>query len=362
MTDARKYFRRVQPFRWCRNGSIPDAFLPRQVAIGLNHALAYRKKVFLVAGNALAFGGPTSDVTGAYRAFMRTGYATTQLRFDVLLGVGAIHFGTPNPEPHVDIVVTPSGGAALDTESIYYGQHDSASDPTDAPHTLASFTRNVDVSADTAYEIRIDALDGARILGITGYEYADPEVDGSVDYYAELAPSVTQPILDSIRQDLLQGLSETWKVNGAHLLTWPGLGTGVARTFTTTTETNIIDGSSTSVSASTPGYYFGTAGSGQSALATLKRLCRYKDDDDLPITVAAYGQTSSGTGPVALQDSTGTGPTLQVTSSLGWHTTDTTLSAVEGYASSKLDLRAWHDAGGGPTLSVYAVSIFTRAA
>src|SRR5688500_4979708 len=316
--------------------------------------MAYRRKVFINV--AAGWDTTASSATTTYwRAYMRTGYGVTQLRFDLALSL-SVH---PN-DPYVEIVVTESGGASQ-TIRVDYGSAGTGAD--DAPYQFGQILRQgVDVDPDTAYEIAVIAYGGARPLTVTGYEYANPEIDGAVAYYAEIGlGSVEQPITHSLRKTILDGLSAVWMGNGAHLLTWAGDGGGTANSVTGTTWTNIIDESSTSVSASTPGYYFAANVAG--SLADLLPLVRIKDGNDLPVTLAVYGNASAASGEVRLVDSGAAGPSITtIGTTLQWYTTNTTWSNVDAIAGSgKVDLQARHSTAG-QTVNVYAVSVLARNA
>lgn len=360
MYAIEKIPKRIQPKRWCRNGAHPDAWSLRQAVTSLNHSTAYRRRVFLNARAPLesmksAGAGPIT----VWRCAMRTGLAVSELRFKMVLGLTG---DTTNTNPHVDIEVTVSGGATT-TKSHHYGSWSETVN--DAPASLAYPELRFDVSPSTVYEIAIKAYDSARPLSVCGYEWADPDVDDARPPFVELAPSVFHPILDSTRSAVLGGLSDLWLSNGIHLLTWPGLGTGAARVITSATYTNVHDGTSTTTSASTPGYYFGAEGTGDGALTSLLPWVRLKDNNDLPVTFAAYAQTSSAnaTGSVVLNSSTGSGPSVGlIDSTLKWWTTDTTWQNVDAISlSGKVDLQA-RNTTAGQSISVYAVSIWPRAA
>lgn len=364
MYASQKIPKRIQHKRWCRNGHHPDAFSIRQAAAAVNHLVAYRRRVFLNACAPLDTMLPGVGPTVVWRAAMKTGLAVSQIRFDVIMGVDITAGGAGSmPNTHVEIDVTESGGATV-TKRIDYGS--SASETEDKPYLLAERQLRFDVDPETVYEIAIESHDGARPLSVCGYEYAEPDIDVARPPYVELAPTVYQPITDEIRQAVLGGASDLWLSNGIHLLCWPGLGSGTARTVASATFTNVQDGSSTTTSAATPGYYFGAEGAGDGALTDLVPWVRLKDGDDLPITFAVYADASSAaaTGEVALLDSAGNGPSIGSIDSSGpkWWYADTTFSNVSAIAGSgKVDLKA-RNTTGGQSIAVYAIAIWTRAA
>lgn len=357
--------KRLQHLRWARNGSIPDAWPIRCAVDSVNTSIAYAKKCFLNACAPLGTMAPGAGPTTVWRARMRTGVGTTQLRFKVIMGFGEAGFGGggSDPNPYIEISVTPSGGSP-ETKNCSYGSHDDATTP-DPPNSLAHRMRWFAADPLTVYEIAITAYGGARPLSVTGYEWAEPTIDEDRGF-AVIEPAARFPILDTVRQSIVNAAVDAFLNNRIHLFTWSGLGTGSARTISSATFTNLVDGSSTTTSASTPGQYWGAEGAGDGALTDLEPWCRLKDGDDLPVTISAYAVASSAaaTGQVRFEDSAGNG--FQVgsidNSSTKWWSADTTWQNVSAIASSgKMDIKA-RNTTGGQSVSVYAVSAWIRAA
>lgn len=350
------YPKLLQHLRWCRNGSYPDAWLIRQAATALAHVQAYRRKVFAVVGGDFGSGSSIglAGTTNYWRFRCRTGYGATQMRFKLGLGQDFHATGT---DPRVTVSVTPFGGAA-DTKTVYYGNAAGVY-VDDEPLTINNSELRFDVSPATTYEVVVSGVDYGRPLEFCAYEWADPNVDQAVDYYVELLASVTQPIYDVYRERLLTAASQLWLENGPQLLSWCGRGSGAAISQTGTTWLNVVDGTSTAISAATPGYYFDVMGTGDELADTLKAICRYSVGTLLPVTLAAYANTSAGsTGEVRLADGSGAvGSLTGITTTLQWHTTDITLASVDTLA--KLDLQV-RNGTGGQTTNVYAVSLYTR--
>jgi hypothetical protein len=359
-TALKRYPNRLDPNHWCPNGSIPDAFYIRQAANALNHILGYRRKVVMTAHGpfgTMGYVGTSVD----WRGYFKSGVGASKLRFKLLCGQDRLGVGDPN----IGIWVTPSGSSPSLSPQIRidYGSYSGYSN--DELFTLATFTPETEIDPLTAYEIQIKSTDGGRPIAVSAIEVGHHEVDESVDYFAELAASVFQPIDDKIREKILLGLSETWLANGAMLLSWPGNGAGTASTITGTTAKNILDGTSTSVTASSPGWQFNSAGSGLRALETLLPLVRLSGGNDLPVTFAAYANASTGTGQVLLRESGGGGGVNinSIGTTLQWYTSDTTWSNVDSLpGSGKVDILAKHSSSGVATISVYAVALMTRAA
>lgn len=331
--------------RWARNGFVPDAKFAKQLVRGLNHISAYRRKTFCTWGNIDgAISGPAAgSSTVIHRFRCHTGWAATHITF--VLGIGKpVHPSTG--DPRIELAATIAGGATT-TEIVRVGYWSAGTN--DSPSTIDKRIVKIPVDADTTYEVAVTTYDTARVLWGVAYEQASNVIDESVLYYIEDSPTLYFPIYDRMRLLLLGGLSDMWKRNGSHLLTWSTNGS-TSPTFTSTTFTNVIDGS-TAVAASSAGYYLG------SDSQTLEPWCRISEPTEMHVVLAAHGSCAGGsTGEVRLVN--GSGAQLSLTgigSSSQWYTATTSFSDVTAF--QRLDLQA-RVAAGGSTLTLNGVSLY----
>jgi hypothetical protein len=149
--------------------------------------------------------------------------------------------------------------------------------------------------------------------------------------------------LDDRREDMLTLATSLWKRGAAQLWNWSADLQSSPVSISSATFTNIIDATSTTVSASTPGATSDT------------RYCRTRSKSTVPCVFAAYGKMSGATGgAIRLLDSSGS--TLaeinSFTTTAGWHSTTVDLPA----ALDKLDV---HIAGIGlQSVQIGAFSLY----
>lgn len=349
-----QYPRLLNHKRWCKNGDVPDATFLRDLVYAQNHIMACRRKVILrhpvktFYGN----GGITYGLTGTtnlWRTRFHSGYGAARLRFLLPILRSA---SSSAADPRIDIDVTVAGGATT-TRTIRSGVIAGASD---GPDRIEWRKPVVNISANTTYEILIKAIDYCRPLGVVIMEEATPTM--TADYYHNFEPGIEQPIYDSTRQSILQGLSQLWRRNGSHLLGWTNVdksGTWeAAPTYASTTWTNVVD-AATSVSSSSAGYYLGDTS------YLLDKWCRLSDSNTLDVVLAVYGSMSAGsTGEVRLEDSTGTRCSITgIGTTAQWYTTTTTISNCDTLGKVDLQARTSNVAN---TLTLRAVSLYTYLA
>jgi hypothetical protein len=359
----RQYPKLLQWERWCRNRDVPQAEFLSRAKRYANHVTAYRRKTIFTVGGDLgsssSIGATISGTVNYWRSRFISGNAATQLRFKLDIPPPHYQAESPPTDPRIDVSVTLAGGATT-TKSITQAAWNGGGPHNDAPQYWRTHRLRFDISANATYEILVAGVNGGRPVCVTAYEFADPDADEEgVPFYIERGVSAETPIYDALAQLFLLGLSDTWRRNRAHLLSFAGRGDGTARSVTGTTWTNLIDGSSTSVGSATPGYRFGDATDGSLELADLLPLVRLKDGTGLPVTFCAYANTSAGsTGEVRLQGSGGTACSLTgITTSLQWHTVDTTLVGVDTLDQLDLQLR---NGTALQTTNVYAVAMYCR--
>lgn len=347
MLANRIYPSLVHHRRWARNGMIPDAKFCKALVRAQNHVVAYRRKTFLTAGDwTNAFSG-ASGSTVMHRFRCHTGYGATHITFDLL--AAHVQGDGLGDDPSIQIDVTEAGGATT-TVTRHLGQNQ---DDGDSPDLISELIVPVPVDPDTTYEVTITAIDYARIMSVGAHEEASNLIDESTTFFVEDSPTLFFPIYDSLRVITVGGMSDMWKRNGSHLLSWTRNGSS-SPTFTTTTWTNIVD-STTAVAASTAGYYLGDTG------LSLAPHCRISTPTTCNVVFAAHASCAGGsTGEVRLQDSTGTRISLAgIGSTSQWYTTTTSFADVT--TLGKLDLQA-RVAAGGSTLTLNAVSMYCYVA
>lgn len=342
------YPTRLDHLRWCANGSIPRYGFLRKVVDAQNHIMAHRRKVFARWGAAT----PAADVAGAigtqtiWRFRCRTGYGAARMKFLVGFVPATTGNGGAGQALEIDVV---NGG----TQTLTITPGDRTGSATWSPDDLIIRTHFAEVDPNTVYSVAVRKLNGCRPVLFLAYEDADRAIDGSVDYFHELEPGIGEPVYDSVRDRLLK-LALIWKVNGSQLLTWPGTRDGTSPTVASTTWTNVID-SATSVSASTAGFYLGDGS------ITLEEWCRLSDNKTIDVVLAAHGSvnTGVGNGEVRLQNSGGTLCSITgITTTPGWFTTTTTISALDTVSKADLQFRT----AVGNTITLNAVSMYAYLA
>lgn len=343
------YPKPIVPKRWCRNGMVPDAHFLRQLVNGQNHVAAYRRKTFMRWGDLDAPLVSAAGTRALWRFRCHTGYGATHMGF--VLGMGRDDHGTASL-PQVKFALTIAGGATTTEDVIGVVTGGGTSD---SPSEISWRNIKIPITANTTYEVLISAVDYARPVSLCAYEIgrSDVPIDNSAPPLYALEPTTEQPVYDAIRENVLPNLSNMWRRNGAHLITWAGSGSTVSPVFGTTFA-NIIDGTSTTVTNNTPGYYLGDANE-----FDLNRH-RRASKTTMTVVLAAHGQASAGTGEVRLRD-TGTATTIgtvTLTTSAIWHTTTLTLSSLADI--TKVDIHAGKLTSG--TLTLNAVSVYAYLA
>jgi hypothetical protein len=331
MISPKKYQPNLEPLRFARNGMIPSSafvggssgFSGRQ-----NHSLSYRRKCFLATGD---FDNAPTGVVGdtvLYRAYCHTGHATTHIGFRIGMGLDSHASAT---DPRIEVKITISGGAST-TATVRHGINSDGT--SDAPYQMSVRRLTIAANADTRYEIEIKAINYARPVFVVAYEIAPAIIDEATDYFHESQVSVGHPVFDNLRSRALIGMSQMWRHNGSHLLTWPGAVDGTSPTYSTATWTNVLD-ATTAVAASSAGYYLGG-----DADTYLTRHCRQSDGTTLNVVLAVHGSCSIlNTGEVRLEDSTGTRCSITgITTTPQWHVATTTIANVD--TMGKVDLQA----------------------
>jgi hypothetical protein len=343
------YPRLINHKRWARNGQIPDAAFLRALVDGQNHIMAQRRKCIIATPvRCELWWSGASGTTNLWRVRCHTGHGASKLRFKIGM---ASNVSSSAADPRIDIDVTEAGGATT-TRTVRAGV--SYSTTTDGPSAFVFRSPTVAVDPDTTYEILVKAIDYIRPQSLAITE--ESSSDFTDDYYHNIEPGVETSIWDTIRQRTLEGLSNLWRRNGTHLLSWSEVGWidggatfpgGVALNSASPTWTNLVDRSSTSVSASSAGFYLGH---------TPSQLCRMSDGNTLNVVLAVYGAMSAGTGSIRLQDSTGTRCSLTgIGTTPQWYTTTTTI-ANTNTMTGKVDIQ-FQTTGG--SFTARAVSLYT---
>ena len=299
----------IQHRKYIRNGMYPSTAFYAQAATAENHIVGFRKKQ--VFGISAIPATAVKDVS--LRWCCHTGYGTTRL---VAYGVA----GRPDSgatDPTVTISVTIPGGATTTFDPVVRAAGP-AGTPTDAPSELMPFRAECEVDANQTYEGLIVGADGARIVSLCIFEESDGYIDEAVDYYNGMTPASGMKIYDSHRSDLLPGLSNMWRRNGALQLNW-SRADGASRTRTSATAINLIDNTETTTpTADSAGWTLDGAYRTTSTRAVI------------PVVIAAYGSMASGTGRVRLIDTSGnTVGNLAINSATpGWFTANDNLIAA----------------------------------
>lgn len=336
----------LQAREHARNICYPDSRFYSELAGALNHGLAFRKKCVFARSNDLGTLATSDDPGTLARFRFLTGHGTYKLALCGLLGKAYDWRGsspvTNTADPSITISITKVGGSTTITTWHYGG---GTTTPTDAPSEWATFYTEIDVDAGAAYTGVITSSDYARFMCITVHELGYRTVDDANLYFTEHDPVAGGPILDGDIQKIIQGPSKMILANGATQVNWNRV-LLAARSTSSTTWTNLIDGSSTSPPTSTsPGYRLNTTARNTRSATTV------------PVTIAVYAEaTGSGDGHVTLRNTSGTDEaTCDITGGAG-ATWFTGTGALTVGSTVKLDLGFYAEAS--TTLDVYAVSIY----
>lgn len=294
----------IQVRRWARNGRHPDADLENLKNEHLNQIGLYRtKQVFMGAGNITTAGGSGYSSGVRWRFAFHSGPLAHALFVRTLLGIPPT---TGNAYVQFDLYSDATESTLVSSTQFYYGQNTFNGSGQLGWQNMRKIDQFIDVSPDTDYYVKISNSGSARLLSMACVELAS--FTEHFDGY--LAQNVTAqgPILDLYRENQATLIKDLWKRGAAQVLNWttePGnlfpSGSGPSpftyKVTTSSTATNILDLTSTTISAATPGWTLDMTGK-----------ARLSQTSGVPCVMKAFGLVSVPgiDGVVELKDSGGT--------------------------------------------------------
>jgi hypothetical protein len=326
----------IQARRHVRNGRLPTAIHARWVAEALNHCLAFRRKEvasICVPHVGSVPAGQSGTVTYWHGAFA-AGVGAKKLAARVILAKADT---ATLVSPYVDLQVGPVNGTLVTTDRVYSPK---ASSPAD---TLDEWTYGYieyDLpAANTLYEWRLRASNYARPIALCLFEVCGSpvwEADGAVN--PEI--NVGGPIFDSFHSAALNLAINLRNSNARHLWNWTRpTNSAVTIASGALTSVNLLDGSSTSVSSSSPG------------VTINNQRHRTVEVSTTPCLFMVRASQATGSGSVKLSDGTVTF-SIDVDSTLEWKSKAIQLPT---WSSRKWDILV---STGGANMTVDAVSLF----
>lgn len=242
--------------RFSRNGMVPNAVLMKRLAEGFNFvACRAKKQVFMKCQplDSVAAGDPANLVWPMY---FRTGENTTGLY--VAFGAALTDYGFSSP-PEVNLIVKNTVPTTVIDESWTFPA--SSAGVVVVPSELNHVQdRVLGLAANTEYQAYWQLTNGARLVYASLTEGDTRHADDSVAAICSPGEYMAEgPIYDAHLAELVTANNELWQHNGSHLIGWcSDYDTGDAPLVSSfpsrTTYTNLIDGSSTSVSAASAGW------------------------------------------------------------------------------------------------------------
>ena len=302
----------IQPNSYGRNGQLAAGNAMAALCRGANQCLRWRtKEIYASPGdydgiNASAGAGPTTR----WRTYAHSGpYVTTWRWFMTLARPSSGSTGSPK----ASIAVTTTAGAAVASADANYGYGST----TTTLESMAEFTGTLTVTADTDYLITFTVADNGRLVNALVVEESIAATTAN-GYVADLYTSIT-PIQDDARLAIQTAMYALHRRGGAVVLQAHLTDHGA---ISSATDTNIIDGSSTAVAASSPGWTL-----------DMRYKARLKDSaTGVSCWFAAYGSMAAGTnGTVKIKDSAGTvlATLSNWTTTPSWKSTTVTLPATK---------------------------------
>jgi len=347
----------IQTGRFFRNGKAPDASAFSQLNTQMNQAMLFRTKEALSMMGDLG-SAPGIQATSAAGTRKRWRFAFHTSPYAHALLVRAVMF-PPSSNYGNDTYATlkiysdANESTLISTTEFHYGPGPSGSTSVGGWQYHRIVDKFVEgLSADTDYFALVSDVDYGRVQSIAAADLQS--MTENYDGYLPTNFTEQSQLLDRYRQNLVTPMPSLWKRGGAKVLGWTTNIQSSPTTNATTTWKNIIDGTSTTVSSSTPGWTVDM---------------RYKtrlSQSVVPCVIKVCGSWldagSATGGDVKIMDS---GGTALATITSGWSSTtptwvSTTLN-LPASAVDKYDIHSRIGVGGGGaagTLSIYAVAVF----
>lgn len=345
----------LQPMIWTRNGKSPDALFQQQLVSAANQCAHYRVKELARFVSPIADIPPSMVSETRWRFACHTSPFAKYILVRMVLAPGFRDTG--DDPPGGALVIRNGAGTVLGAAICRYGDGDTEGPDTPAyfgspimpliSTTVGSIGELVVVPPSTDLYGELTDITYGRLVAATVYEFSlDPDTDNG---YLPNGYSAGTPVFDEDRGDLVELARDLWKRQASPLWNWSANGDSNAPVTIDNTYRNLVDNSSTVVSAATPGATF--------VLNNRSRLGLTASG--VPCIMKVYAKSGSGSGgAVRLVDSAGV---VKATCS----TFGTTASWVSSGAfflpatTAKYDLHFSHiGLALGVNFTAYAVSIY----
>lgn len=337
----------IEVKKFCQNGDSPSAQYWNLLNEATNAAALYRaKQVFScstrIGLSAATVPSSTAGTRNRWRAAFHTGPYTTRVMARVVLCPPNNNFGNAT-YGKLTIFSGTTEGTTVGSASFYYGAGPGTTIVNGYQYLREIMLPIEGLTASTDYTLRFDDIDYGRIICASVFEL--PSLNDGITGSLPLTLNQDSEVLHIYRSNVATVQKNLWKRAGGTILTWTVDEQSSPRTNATSTATNLIDGSSTTYSASIPGFTF-----------DMSNKARLSQTSGVPIKVRVYGSYSADSCYVTLRDSTGASVVeVTVNGAAAWYSNTGYLPASSG----KYYLTHHADTGLGPnTVTTYAVSIF----
>lgn len=335
---------RIQPAKFTRNGRPVSTSVETFARRLANQIRAFEgKELFSAFGKTPpidSYTGGTSRVRWRFR--QKTSPHVTRICIVMRMALQNGNLGgSPVPEDaSVRFELLNAANAVIGTFEHHYGGTLTTLKADDTPDTWALVTGYIDVTAGTEVHGRFTEYKTGRLISALVYEVG-PDHDTDNGY---LFPNVTQgaEVYADDRERLTEIVNDTWIGGAAVVENINCKDDGGAFSLLGSTPMNVIDSSSTTVSAATPGFYFdGTGKALDGAAGVMVQMWVYASTTD-----EAYVELKNSAGAV-VGNVTFTGGTA------GWHSSGPFALPA---SAAKYDVHAYSTSS--ETINLYAVSLY----
>lgn len=344
----------IPPIEWnkfCLNDYAPSAQFQNQLHEATNQAVLHRtRQLFWSCSNAFHMPSPAvSASVDRYRfAFRTTSYHNAVVAFVTMQPPHGSPGGNSPSYGRLRIYSDISETTAVATLDFNYGASPVGLGGVARgwSHARTIMLTTLALSPDTNYYAKFTDEAYGRIQAATVIE--TQSMTRHLDGYLPTNLTQDSEVLSLYREKVATIQKNLWKNAGPMLLSWTRADGTSPRTTSSLTATNIIDASSTAVSAATPGFTLDE-----------RNKDRVMQSSGIPCVMKAYGQMTAATaggGTVYIKNSAGATvasiPNAWTTTA-SWQSVSFNLPAT----SDKYDLHfATHDVAN--AFKLYAVSIW----